>query len=243
MNRIVGTLSRAAASTLIVASAWAVLAAGCAPPPGKAPAPEKVTTPAPVEVKAPAPAPIGATADFQAMIYQLMMPAARLGDLNADALADQTAGPADFARSLARFGSAKVLYRVDQAVNLSDDRITIGTRVPIVTAARVASGGERTSTITYQDVGAIFRISAGPADGQSDSRRVKLTVELSVIDPGEVEISPSVKAPVYRKATLAHDGALRSGRAIVMISADATGGSAGESVVFICRAVFGEKQP
>ncbi len=69
---------------------------------------------------------------FDAMIYEVRLPVDGLASINPDDFA-KTGTPADFQKALSALGESKLLYRATQSVRLSDDRITVGSQVPVIT--------------------------------------------------------------------------------------------------------------
>jgi len=202
----------------------AVLLAGCAGAP-----PTPTTAPAGLLV-----------ADIDAIIYEVRVPPARVGELDAEALSAGQGTPADFQKLLEAIGRTKVLYRMDQAVKLAGDQIKIATREPVPMASRVTQTGQRIHAVMYRDVGAILKIAGWP---QGDDLRVHLSIELSSVSDSAVKIARNVPAVAYRRATLTHNGPVRPGRAFAIVSVDASSRDAEDKAVgYVARVVLGKPQ-
>jgi hypothetical protein len=181
-----------------------------------------------------------ATARLEATIYEVRVPPAKVGDLDATLLADAASLP----RALEVFGSAKVLYKVDQVMDLAKDAVEVGTRQPTVTATRMTDAGRAVSTVQYQQVGAIFQVSraaAEPPDGQGD---VQVDIEISALTESGAAISEGVPAMSVRNARMVHRAPLVLGRPFILLTVDAASKDAqGNAVAYVCRAVFLAAQP
>ena len=178
-------------------------------------------------------------APLRATIYELRLPPDRLAGLDARKL--ESAGPGELQKSLETLGTVKVLYRVDQSVKLSGDRVTISSSVPFVTNTRLTEGGREIRTVQYRSVGAVFNFRGQP---QSDGRlRVGLGIELSTMGESGVSIATSMPAMLIRSATLAYSGSVPPDRPFVLVSADADARDAnGQAVAHIAQVVVGPAQ-
>jgi len=186
------------------------------------------------EIQTSAPESFPATVRFQAVIYETLLPPERVGELDAKALA--AGSPQDLTKALGASGATKTLYQVDQSIELADGRITIGSRVPMVTRTRVTERGDTLNTVQYQEVGAAFRIKGSPAaQGHIDLR---MEVELSSLFESPVELAKGSRASTIRRVQLMHMGLVKPGVAFVALSIDSTTKDKdGNAVAFICRAV------
>lgn len=182
---------------------------------------------------------LGASARFQATIFEVRLPADGIGRLDAKALVASAATPADLEKALAALGKTTILYKVDQTVSLAKDTVTINKREPFVTASRVLDGGQTVNTIQYQEVGAMFHVAGQPA-ATSAAMDVTLRVEMSALTDSTTNISENVKAPTVRNIIMGHNGPVEGGRPVVMVSADASSKDAqGNAIAYVCRVVFG----
>ncbi|KPK48320.1 MAG: hypothetical protein AMK72_07270 [Planctomycetes bacterium SM23_25] len=175
---------------------------------------------------------------FQAAIYEVRLKADRLAHLDAERLAAKAGTGVDFEKTLADMGEARALYRVDQMVNLTDDRIHIGKREPFVATTRASRDGNVVSMIQYEHVGVLFGFSGRLTEQGPD---VKLDIEMSSLTDSATEVSGGVKAVTTRKAVLGRNGPIRLGRPEVLVSADASAeGADGDVLAYVCRIVFSE---
>jgi hypothetical protein len=187
-----------------------------------------------------------APARFEATVFELQLPNAREAEFEVPALEGRAATAADLAKALAEFGETKVLYKVDQTVNLCGESITMGSREPMVTGSRQTGSGGAINSVTYQEVGLIVSLAASPA--ASDAPRTNLVVqvsfELSALADSGIEIAPSVKASRIRNLQLSHSETPRYGRPVVLLSASAPPGADQEYLTaYVVRYVFRESHP
>ena len=177
-----------------------------------------------------------------ATIYEVALPPESAAGLDPAGVARAAGDPADLQKALAALGEAKVLYRMDQSVLLSSDRIQVGSRVPMVVATRRTETGASVNAVRYESVGALLKVAGQPAPGGGISARVEL--EISALTESAVEIGPKTPASVVRKVVMAHDGPVKPGRPIVLVSVDAGSPDAkGNAVAYVARIVLGEPQP
>jgi hypothetical protein len=183
------------------------------------------------------------SAQFEATVYELQVPADRLASLDEKALTAQAATPEKLLSALTQTGKTRVLYRLAQPVNVFSTTSMIGASEPVVTGSRAASGTNAVNRISYQSVGFIVRLSAQPAtkDDSNAPPKVKMAVQLSALYPGEKETAPGQKETVTRSVSLDHSEvlAMNSPRALLAIStnvfsrlqASAKGGGKAETPV------------
>ena len=236
------TMRRSPTRTMMHAQAVAAalaLAAMCAAGCGQ-PEPQRAATPAPEGGQTGQPA-----VRFQATVYEVRVPPARLGELDAKALSAQGPTATGLEKALAAIGPTKPLYQVDQPVNPVKDMITVGTRTPMVTGSRMAESGGRINTVQYQQVGVIFKFGGSPgAVLRGRILDVKLGIEISAVTGSNVEIGTGVKAVNIRSYSLTYTGPVELGHPFVCISVDATSRDEdGSAVAYICRAVLSEQGP
>jgi hypothetical protein len=164
------------------------------------------------------------SAQFQATVYELQAPAERIGSLDEKTLATQAATPETLLSVLARTGKTRVLYRVDQPVNVFSAMSMIGSSEPVVAGTRTTARTNTINLIRYQNVGLIVRLSAQPpANSQSNpTPNVDMAVQLSVLYPGEKEVAPGQKEMVARSVSLKHSEtlALNQPRALLAVSSN-----------------------
>ncbi len=183
----------------------------------------------------------GPTCAFGATIYDLRLPADKIGQLDLDALNAAAATPAGFEKALAELGTMRPLYHTDQTVRLASDTITIGTQTPMITNSQRGGDGHAINSVSYQETGANFDIAGKSNEG--DKIDCDLKIELATISAGSTEIASSVKASLFRKASMLHKGTVLAKKPFVMLSADgASTDENGKAVVYIARVTLGEPQ-
>lgn len=178
---------------------------------------------------------------FRATVYEVRMAPARVGALDAKALAAKGPTAAAFAAELEAVGKTKALYQVDQTVNPSKDRAMVSTRAPMVTSTRVGPDGKAVSTIQYQSVGVIFKFSADPAQATRARPDLHIEVEMSALLDTAIEVAAGTRVPAVRSYNLTYMGPVDLGRPFVFFSVDASTTDAdGNAVAYVCRAVLGD---
>jgi hypothetical protein len=183
-------------------------------------------------------------ARFEAVVYAVEVPAGRMADLDAKAIEAKGAGAKDFEKALADLGKAKLLYKVDQPVNLAGDTITLGTQVPIVTSARAINTTDAVANTTqYQHVGAIFNIQRAAPASESPPNTVasRLSVEVSALTESDIEVGPGTKATRIVTAKFAN-APIRFDRPVVAISlSDQNSAAKSAPIACVIRYVFTER--
>ena len=175
---------------------------------------------------------------FQATVYETRLPEKGIGAFDSQLLAAKAGTAADLQKALTACGKTKVLYQVDQTVNLAEDRIRIGKREPFVTNTRRTERGPTINTIQYQDVGIIIEVSGKPTGSGLDAT---VGIEMSALTESGTKISENVNAATVRSIELGHKGPVQLGRPVVLVSIDASSKDAdGNAVAYVCRIVFGK---
>jgi beta-lactamase regulating signal transducer with metallopeptidase domain len=182
-----------------------------------------------------------APARFEATVYELEIPENRIADLDAAKLESSAATPQSLAGALAAFSVPKVLYKVDQTVNLYGENITLGTQEPTVSGTTMNARGMRVNSIMYQNVGLITRIAAAAPliAGRNADLKVQLNFQLSVIVPSNVKLSDGVPASSVRTVALSQSGTPKFGKPSILVTVSAA--AAGEKsppVAYIIRYQF-----
>jgi len=159
-------------------------------------------------------------AQFQATVYEVQAPADRLGTLDAKVLTSQAATPEALLSALAQTGKARLLYRLEQPVNVFSTMTMIGSSEPVIVGAHTIPTGQTVNSITYQNVGVIVRLSAQapPKDKSGPAPIVTTTIRLSVLSPGDKEIAPGQKASATRVMSLEGSGALELNQPRVLLA-------------------------
>ena len=177
------------------------------------------------------------SARFQATIWETRLPAERIGTVDAKALASAD----DVQKALEGLGATRALYKVDQVIDLAKARIKVGKSEPFVTSAHATQMGGTINSVQYQEVGAIFQVSAKPTDRGLEA---KVEVEMSALTDSATPIADKVPAMSIHNVALGHDGLVELGRPVVMASVDAsTRDAQGGAIAYICRIVFSAPAP
>ena len=180
-------------------------------------------------------------ARFQVTVYEVRVAPARTAELDASALEAKAGTPSQLQQALEQFGPTKVLYKADQAIDLTDkSRINISSRVPFVTGTRLLESGKKMRSVQYQSIGALFEIaprSAEPAGGEVD---LQIRVELSALTDSPIEVSSGTSALGVHSVSLTHNGPVRLGHALVMLTVDAAAkDKQGKAVAYVVRMALG----
>lgn len=155
-------------------------------------------------------------------------------NLDARTLEKRAASPDALLSALSKSGKARVLYRFDQRVNVFSERLTMGSREPVVTGSRMGQTGQAINMVRYEDVGAIFNISADmPVGGRRPN--VKISAEVAALGGGDVSLSPGVKAPSVQRVSIEHQESLEFGRTRVMLASSSVATGAR---TYVTRYVF-----
>jgi hypothetical protein len=187
-----------------------------------------------------------APARLEVTVYEVPVPENRIMELEAPALEAKAATPQDLAKALEAFGKPKVLYKIDQAVNLYGESIMLGTREPMVTGSRRTDVGTTISTITYQQVGLLVNLAATPQpkDAPPKELNVQVNIDLSVLADSGIEIAPQVNATRVRSLQLSHSETPRFGKPWVLLNVSAPpAGDKVPPVAYVVRYVFRELKP
>jgi len=185
-------------------------------------------------------------ARFEATVYEVQVPADLAGKLDSVALAAKAADPDALRAALAEFGPTKVLYRVDQPVNVFSENIMVGSSEPMVTNSRKTDTGQTVNTVQYNNVGLIISIAAGqlPKDSDRKGLDVRMQIEVSSLGESGVELTHQVKSAVIRKVSIFHSAALQYGRPSVMLNVTyPQKDEKASATAFVIRTVFSEMKP
>lgn len=184
-----------------------------------------------------------APARFEATVYEVQMPENRIPNLNAHVLEGRAKTEQEMAKALADIGKTKLLYKVDQTVNLYGENITLGTSEPMVTSTRMDLRGNAINSITYQKVGLMIRVSAKPPSPEAKRKApdTQVNFHLSALADSGVEVAHNVKASVIRNVELNHGETPRFGKPCVLLNVSTEGGGAATlPTAYVFRYVFSE---
>jgi hypothetical protein len=183
----------------------------------------------------------GPTYAFDAVMYEVKVPAESLGRIDLSAL-DKAAGDAEaFEKALAGLGTAKPLFRAHQSVRLQGDSVTVGSQVPYVTNSRMTAAGQAVNTVMCRQVGTVFGL-AGKVTGEK-ALEVDITVETSNLTEGTLVIGGESKAPVFWTAVIAHKGPATADKPFVAMAIDASQKDAeGNAYAVLTRITLGHRR-
>ena len=181
----------------------------------------------------------GPTCTFDATVYDLRLPADQIGRLDFAALANASETAESFEKALAALGTARPIYRTDQSVRLSGDRINIAAQMPYVTNSNTTPRGQTMNTISYMNTGAIFSLAGKAAASNID---MDLNIQVSSFLESGVTVGDN-KAPIIYSSTLSHKGPIQARKPFIVVTVDA--GSLdkdGKAVAYIARVIVGQPQ-
>jgi hypothetical protein len=157
-------------------------------------------------------------------MYQVSVHKDKTAGLQASSLA---AAKDDAALSdlLGRLGDTRLLYAIDQAVELEKNpSMKISSQRPIPGATGEDKDGRRRTTVNYYDVGCIVNMRGQwPAQSFEPGSAI-IEVEITNVALSNVDAGLETKAPILSKLRQNFAGPVESGRAVVLVSLDAGGG-------------------
>ncbi|HEX4796688.1 MAG TPA: M56 family metallopeptidase [Humisphaera sp.] len=185
----------------------------------------------------------GPTCHFDATLYDVRMPIDRIGKLSAGAMDNVAQSAESFEKALAALGVPKPIYRANQSVRLSGDRINIGSNSPYVSNTSIRADGQNINTINYISTGATFLLAGKAAS--PDIIELDLSIQLSSQSESTVSIVGTADnlMPIIHTCSLLHKGPVQPGKSFVVITVDA--GSLdkdGKAVAYIARVTVGDLQ-
>ena len=170
-----------------------------------------------------APAPgkaAGLPAHFQATVYEVQTTPEQVSSFDGKALTSQADTAETLLKALSEKGKARILYRIDQPVNVASERIQIGEKQQVVTGKRVMANGQSINSITYVNVGVLIQLSTRDPAGDQAQRtpEVSLSAELSALTESDKELTSGVKMITPRNLKFEHSEALQFERPSVTLS-------------------------
>ncbi len=185
-----------------------------------------------------------APARFEAAVYELRVAEDQLASLDAQSLENKAASAQSLAQALSRLGQTRILYKVDQTVNLYGENILLGSSEPMVTGTRALESGKFVNSITYQQVGLRISIVSVllPPNENHKGMETQLSLQLSVLADSGVELAPDLKASRIRNVDLSHSENPRFGRPSVQLSVWPASGT-NAAMAYVVRYVFSEVKP
>ena len=186
-----------------------------------------------------------APARLEATVYEVQVPQNRIAELDAKQLESGAGTAQGLAKALAGFGETKVLYKIDQEVNLYGEHIMIGSSQPVVTGSRTTGTGQAINSVTYQQTGLMVGLAGAvePKTPQAEGLAVQVNFQLAAMTPGTVETAPGVKTPSMHNVQFSQGGMPKFGRPAVLLSLNAASGEANKpAVAYVVRYVFHKVQ-
>lgn len=186
-----------------------------------------------------------APARFEATVFELRLPEDRVAELDARSLESKAGTAQSLAKALSEFGHTRVLYKVDQTVNLYSESIELLVSGPME-STHLDDSGHSYRTLATQNTGLIINISASdaPADSPQKGLDVQVLFHLSVLADSGVELAPKVNARSVRSMELSHSEVPRFGQPRVQLNVSGGSGGAGTlPTAYVVCYVFTETNP
>ena len=180
-------------------------------------------------------------ARFRATVYELQTD--RVDTLTPDALVGQAATSESLLKALRGFGSARVLYQVDQFVNAASEQILIGSGEPLRLGSNEDADQSFTG-VTYINVGLILQLAAETtrAGQTGENPEVSLKAQLSTL--GREQPPPRNKSAAIRAVKFAEAEPLEFNRPRVALGTNSNPATAQtQPMAYIIRYVFDELRP
>jgi len=113
---------------------------------------------------------------------------------------------------------------------------------PAPRVALSARGPSRINTVQYEDTGMMLELSVKPVGREPKGVfHAEMSLELSVLADGGVEIAPGVKAVETRQIRTNQSGEMRLARPVLTVHVDAaSGGKAAGATAYVCRVLLSE---
>ena len=148
------------------------------------------------------------SAHLQLTVYELQTTPEHASTLDAKALTATAATAESLLTTLSTAGKARILYRIDQPVNVFSENVQISTKEAVVSGTRLAANGRQIDTVRHQTVGIIVQLSAQILP-QEETPKVTVAVELSALPASGVN---------PRNLALKHSERLNYDQSRVMLS-------------------------
>ena len=159
------------------------------------------------------------TAQFQATVYEVEAATNRLPALDTSALA-RAATPDLVLAALRDAGNPRVLYLIDQPVNVFSDQVLIRTNKEVVMGTRVGSDGQPINSYTSHNMGVSVRLSAKapPKSAKREGPDVTVSFNVSAEGPGTTEIGLGQMVQSFPMISQEHNEPLDLGRPRLMLA-------------------------
>lgn len=163
------------------------------------------------------------TTRFQATVYEVE-PTTEQPPLPDGKELMRAATPGLLLNSLAGSGNARILYRIDQPVNVLSDQVTVETNKMITTGMRVASNQKPVTSSTSRKMGVRVRFSAETPPNQASGELpdVMMSLNLSTDVQTTTEVASGLRAMAFPVFSQEHQETLELGRPRIMVAVGLT---------------------
>ena len=177
-------------------------------------------------------------ARLRATVYELQ--GNRMDTVTPDALAREAATPESLLKVLSNVGSVRILYHVDQPVNVGSEQIIVGSSEPRKVVRSNAADGS-VNAVTYVNVGLILRLSAQLPGPEQTSIKPELSLRVQLSRLGNPQPAPETTAGGIRSATFLQVVPLEFGQPRVILGTNSNPATAQvQPATYIIRYVFDE---
>ncbi len=164
----------------------------------------------------------------QVDLFEVVCTNDQLIRLKPDALyrpAGEGCSVADVAKQLGEFGSARLLVRIDNVLNLTGrSNLSNGKQAPTVQDVVVGKGGVVTPSVSYQDVGFKMELEGRWRDDAAPARAdIRCEIDCSNVVKSGTEIGSGVTLPAFAKLDIGQYVTVTSGQPIFIVSNDLPG--------------------
>jgi hypothetical protein len=159
------------------------------------------------------------TAQFQATVYEVEAATNRLPTLDGKALV-RAATPELLLAALRDAGKPKILYRIDQPLNVFSDQVVIRTNKTVVTGTRMGRDGKPINSYTSHNMGVSVRLSAQapPKNAKREGPDVTVSFNVAADAPGTTELGLGQMAMSFPMISQEHNEPLELGSPRVMLA-------------------------
>jgi hypothetical protein len=132
----------------------------------------------------------------------------------------RAATPEQLLASLRDAGKPRVLYRIDQPVNVFSDQVVVQTNKEIVTGPRMGRDGEPINSYVSHNMGVSVRLSAQapPKIAKREGPDVTVSFNVSAEGPGTTEIGLGQMVQSFPMISQEHNEPLELGRPRLMLA-------------------------
>jgi len=156
---------------------------------------------------------------LQIDVFELTCTGEQLAALDLDKIVADDAPPDVILKRLREVGSARLLVRTDDNVDLlQESSLTHGQRMPTVTDITVNKDGKTTPSVSYEDVGFIVNIKGRWREDDSPWADISCPMELSHVTNSSVEVSSGISLPAFTRFKVKKMVAVRNGKPVFTMS-------------------------